>query len=115
MAIWGAKVLLGYVPLVGCIYYLIRTREDLEKLLRLQAMLVLVACSLGLIQYGMLKTGICPGTIGEGEDSISGFIAGSLFCRWVSAIRTFYGTDSSTGNIRCALAVGLVLDSRNVF
>jgi hypothetical protein len=84
MAIWGAKVLLGYVPLVACIYYLIRTREDLEKLLRLQAVLVLVACSLGLIQYGMLKTGICPGTIGEGEDLFRAslqarcFVGGSL-------------------------------------
>ena len=84
MAIWGAKVLLGYVPLVACIYYLIRTREDLEKLLRLQAVLVLVACSLGLMQYGMLKTGICPGTIGEGEDLFRAslqarcFVGGSL-------------------------------------
>ncbi len=84
MAIWGAKVLFGYVPLVACIYYLIRTREDLEKLLRLQAVLVLVACSLGLVQYGLLKTGICPGTIGEGEDLFRAslearcFVGGSL-------------------------------------
>ncbi|MEM8503166.1 MAG: hormogonium polysaccharide biosynthesis protein HpsL [Cyanobacteria bacterium P01_D01_bin.1] len=84
MAIWGAKVLLGYVPLVACIYYLIRTRDDLEKLLRLQAVLILVACCLGLMQYGMLKTGICPGTIGEGEDLFRAslqarcFVGGSL-------------------------------------
>ncbi|MBE9059468.1 hormogonium polysaccharide biosynthesis protein HpsL [cf. Phormidesmis sp. LEGE 11477] len=84
MAIWGGKVLFGYVPLVACIYYLIRTREDLEKLLRLQAVLVLVACSLGLVQYGLLLTGVCPGTVGEGEELFRAslearcFVGGSL-------------------------------------
>jgi hypothetical protein len=84
MAIWGAKLLLGYVPLVACIYYLIRTTDDLINLLRLQAVLVLTACSLGMIQYLMLKTGICKGTTGVGEEMFRAslearcFVGGSL-------------------------------------
>ncbi|MGC1309894.1 MAG: hormogonium polysaccharide biosynthesis protein HpsL [Phormidesmis sp.] len=84
MAIWGFKLLFGYVPLVACIYYLIRNKEDLVGLLRLQAVLVLVACGLGLIQYGMLKTGICAGTSGAGEELFRAstgarcFVGGSL-------------------------------------
>ena len=66
MAIWGAKVIFGYMPVVACIYYLIRNQKDLVFILRLQAVLVLIACSLGLLQYFMLKTGICAGTTGVG-------------------------------------------------
>ncbi|MEL6815687.1 MAG: hormogonium polysaccharide biosynthesis protein HpsL, partial [Cyanobacteria bacterium J06598_3] len=68
MAIWGGKLLFGYVPLVACIYYLIRNKEDLVFVLRLQAVLVLVACGLGLAQYLMLRTGICSGTTKTGEE-----------------------------------------------
>jgi len=66
MGILGIKVLLGYVPVITCIYYLIRSKEDLYFLLRVQAVLVLVACSLGLIQYLMLTTGVCPSTEDRG-------------------------------------------------
>ncbi|MBE9079115.1 hypothetical protein IQ241_17725 [Romeria aff. gracilis LEGE 07310] len=68
MGILGLKILLGYLPLIACIYYLIRTSKDLYFLLRLQVVLVLVACSLGMIQYLMLKTGICSATAGTGEE-----------------------------------------------
>lgn len=84
MALWGAKVIFGYIPVVACIYYLIRNLEDLVFILRLQAVLVLVACSLGLIQYFMLKTGICSGTTGLGEELFRAslesrcFVGGSL-------------------------------------
>lgn len=84
MAIWGAKVIFGYIPLVACIYYLIRNLEDLVFILRLQAVLVLVACSLGLVQYFLLKTGVCAGTVGVGEEMFRAslesrcFVGGSL-------------------------------------
>ncbi len=84
MAIWGAKIFFGYVPLVACVYYLIRNKEDLVFILRLQAILVLVACSLGLVQYLMLKTGMCAGTAGAGEEMFRTslearcFVGGSL-------------------------------------
>lgn len=84
MALWGAKVIFGYVPLVACIYYLIRNKEDLVFLLRMQAVLVLVACGLGLIQYFMLRTGICAGTRGAGDELFRAslearcFVGGSL-------------------------------------
>ncbi|MFK8182755.1 MAG: hormogonium polysaccharide biosynthesis protein HpsL [Phormidesmis sp.] len=84
MAIWGAKVIFGYIPLVACIYYLIRNKDDLVFLLRMQAVLVLVACSLGMMQYFMLRTGICAGTQGVGEEMFRAslesrcFVGGSL-------------------------------------
>ena len=84
MAIWGAKVIFGYIPLVACIYYLIRDKKDLVFLLRMQAVLVLVACGLGMIQYLMLRTNICAGTQGLGEEMFRAslearcFVGGSL-------------------------------------
>ncbi len=84
MAIWGAKIIFGYIPLVACIYYLIRNKEDLIFFLRMQAVLVLVASSLGLIQYLMLKTGYCAGTSGVGAEMFRAslgarcFVGGSL-------------------------------------
>lgn len=58
----GLKILLGYVPLIFCGYYLI---EDKKKLLffgRLLVILAIACCLLGLAQYAMLKTGRCAGT-----------------------------------------------------
>ena len=84
MAIWGAKLLFGYVPLVACMYYLIRNKEDLVGFLRMQAVLVLIASTLGLIQYVMLSTGICRGTTGVGDELFRAslqarcFVGGSL-------------------------------------
>ncbi|MEL7349818.1 MAG: hormogonium polysaccharide biosynthesis protein HpsL [Cyanobacteria bacterium P01_A01_bin.116] len=84
MAIWGAKLLFGYVPLTACIYYLIRNKEDLVFFLRMQAVLVLVASGLGFIQYFMLKTGMCAGTVKAGAEMFRAslesrcFVGGSL-------------------------------------
>jgi len=84
MAIWGAKLLFGYVPLVACMYYLIRNKEDLVGFLRMQAVLVLIASSMGLVQYVMLSTGMCQGTTGVGEEMFRAslearcFVGGSL-------------------------------------
>mgnify|MGYP001791429055 FL=1 len=84
MAIWGVKLLFGYMPLVACMYYLIRNKEDLVGLLRMQAVRVLIACSRGLVQYLMLSTGMCQGTIGVGNEMFRAslearcFVGGSL-------------------------------------
>ena len=62
MGILGLKVLLGYLPLISCYYYLIRDKRDFLFLSRLQVALILVSCILGFIQYLLLLTGICEGT-----------------------------------------------------
>ncbi|MFS0514011.1 hormogonium polysaccharide biosynthesis protein HpsL [Nostoc sp. UIC 10607] len=64
MGILGLKVFLGYVPLLGCAYYLIRDKRDFLFLSRLQIVLILICCILGFIQYLLLLTGICQGTRG---------------------------------------------------
>ncbi|MGB5596880.1 MAG: hormogonium polysaccharide biosynthesis protein HpsL [Crocosphaera sp.] len=58
----GLKVLLGYVPLIFCAYYLIQDKKKLLFLGRLLVVLAIICCLLGLIQYWMLKTGRCQGT-----------------------------------------------------
>ncbi len=68
LGILGLKALVGYLLLITCIHYLIRTKKDLYFLLRTQAVLIIVCCGLGFIQYMMLKTGICPPTEGTGDD-----------------------------------------------
>ncbi|HEY9881441.1 MAG TPA: hormogonium polysaccharide biosynthesis protein HpsL [Leptolyngbyaceae cyanobacterium] len=84
IGVLGLKVLLGYLPLIACIYYLIRNREDLYFLLRIQVVLVLICCGLGFVQYMMLKTGVCQGTTGTGEELFKAslearcFVGGSL-------------------------------------
>lgn len=67
LGILGLKALLGYLLLITCIYYLIRDREDLYFLLRIQVILIITCCALGLMQYLMLKTGVCAGTQGKGS------------------------------------------------
>ncbi|WP_375467887.1 hormogonium polysaccharide biosynthesis protein HpsL [uncultured Nostoc sp.] len=64
MGILGLKVFLGYVPLIGCAYYLIRDKRDFLFLSRLQIVLTLICCVLGFIQYLLLLTGVCQGTRG---------------------------------------------------
>ncbi|MBD0335141.1 MAG: hypothetical protein ICV62_06615 [Cyanobacteria bacterium Co-bin13] len=84
IGILGLKILLGYLPLIACIYYLIRDRNDLYFLLRIQVVLILICCSLGFIQYMMLKTGVCPGTVATGAAGFRAslearcFVGGSL-------------------------------------
>lgn len=63
--LFGLKVLLGYVPLIFCAYYLIEDKKKLLFLGRLLVTLAIIACVLGLIQYWMLKTGRCEGTRNE--------------------------------------------------
>ncbi|NER29633.1 MAG: hypothetical protein F6J89_18945, partial [Symploca sp. SIO1C4] len=69
MWIFGSKVLIGYIPLILCAYYLIRDQQDLFFLTRLQVIVVLICCSLGLIQYILLVTGIC-----EGSNNIAAYL-----------------------------------------
>lgn len=60
----GLKVLLGYIPLVFCTYYLIEDKRKLLWLGRILIVLAITCCVLGLVQYWMLKTGRCQGTRG---------------------------------------------------
>ncbi len=62
MGILGLKVFLGYLPLIACTYYLIRSKRDFLLISRLQIVLIFLACVLGLIQYLLLLTGVCEGT-----------------------------------------------------
>jgi hypothetical protein len=62
MGILGLKVFLGYIPLIGCTYYLIRNKQDFLFLSRLQVSVILICCILGIIQYVLLYTGVCEGT-----------------------------------------------------
>ncbi|WP_066379225.1 MULTISPECIES: hormogonium polysaccharide biosynthesis protein HpsL [unclassified Anabaena] len=62
MGILGLKVFLGYVPLISCVYYLIRNKQDFLFISRLQISLILTCGILGIVQYLFLLTGICEGT-----------------------------------------------------
>lgn len=62
MGILGLKILLGYLPLITCTYYMLRTKEDFWRFTRLHVILAIICCSLGLVQYTMLTTGLCQGT-----------------------------------------------------
>ncbi|WP_017304918.1 hormogonium polysaccharide biosynthesis protein HpsL [Spirulina subsalsa] len=60
--ILGIKVLLGYVPLIFCTYYLVTNKKELLWVGRLHVILAIVCCGLGVVQYMMLYLGICEGT-----------------------------------------------------
>ncbi|BAZ39218.1 hypothetical protein NIES4101_51700 [Calothrix sp. NIES-4101] len=62
MGILGLKVFLGYVPLIGCFYYTIRNKKDFLRITRLQIVMIIICCVLGIIQYAFLLVGICEGT-----------------------------------------------------
>ncbi|MBW4539389.1 MAG: hormogonium polysaccharide biosynthesis protein HpsL [Myxacorys chilensis ATA2-1-KO14] len=66
MGILGLKVLIGYVPLIPCAYYLMRKKQDVYWLMRMTAILVIICCGLAFLQYMFLKTGRCAGTVGSG-------------------------------------------------
>lgn len=68
IGVLGLKVLLGYLPLIACVYYLIQNREDVYFLLRGQAIIIIVCCGLAFTQFVMLKTGMCQGTTGSGAE-----------------------------------------------
>ncbi len=83
--ILGLKVLIGYIPLIPCIYYLIRTKKDLVFFSRMHLVLAIVCCIFGLIQYLLLQSGRCAGTRGMvGADLFKAtlqarcFVGGSL-------------------------------------
>ncbi|MEP6524612.1 hormogonium polysaccharide biosynthesis protein HpsL [Microcoleus vaginatus DQ-U2] len=83
--ILGLKVLIGYIPLIGCTYYLLRTKKDLVFFSRMHIVLAIVCCLLGLIQYLLLQSGKCAGTRGMiGNDLYKAtlqarcFVGGSL-------------------------------------
>lgn len=59
----GLKILLGYIPLVLCGYYLIQQPKDLFTITRLLIVLIIICCSLCLVQYFLLIQGICPDNI----------------------------------------------------
>ncbi|MGK7945814.1 MAG: hypothetical protein AB4058_15235 [Microcystaceae cyanobacterium] len=63
MGIIGLKIFIGYIPLILCGYYLIRSRQDLVWFNRIFTLLVVTACGLALLQYFFLVTGICPGNV----------------------------------------------------
>ncbi|MGB3692548.1 MAG: hormogonium polysaccharide biosynthesis protein HpsL [Spirulinaceae cyanobacterium] len=58
----GLKVLLGYVPLIVCAIYLIKTKKELLICTRLHLILAIICCVLGVMQYLMLDSGTCVGT-----------------------------------------------------
>jgi hypothetical protein len=62
MGILGLKVMLGYLPLIPCAYYLLRSKQDFYFLMRLTMVLVIICCSLAMVQYLLLLTGKCAGT-----------------------------------------------------
>lgn len=85
MGILGIKVLIGYLPLIVCAYYLLHKKRELLFLMRLTTVLVIICCALGFVQYFMLLTGICEGTRSAvGEDLFKAtlearcFVGGSL-------------------------------------
>ncbi|MFB2974521.1 hypothetical protein ACE1CD_36805 [Aerosakkonema sp. BLCC-F183] len=70
MGILGLKVLIGYIPLIFCAYYLIRNKQELRFLIRLHVVLALICCTLALIQYLLLSSGVCTGTSGLEGDAL---------------------------------------------
>ncbi|MGK7885265.1 MAG: hypothetical protein AB4057_11650 [Crocosphaera sp.] len=62
MGLVGLKVWLGYIPLVFCAYYCFNNQKILLLFNRILLLLILVACTLCLIQYLLLVNGICPGS-----------------------------------------------------
>jgi hypothetical protein len=68
IGIIGIKAIIGYLFLIPCIYYLIRTKEDIYLVLRMQVILIIICCALAFVQYMMLKTGRCQGTVATGAE-----------------------------------------------
>ncbi|MGF1493609.1 MAG: hypothetical protein ACFBSC_14370 [Microcoleaceae cyanobacterium] len=64
MGLFGFKVLVGYIPLITCGYYLVETRRNLYRFSRLQVILTIVCCILGIAQYWLVVQGVCPDNTG---------------------------------------------------
>ncbi|MGA9377861.1 MAG: hormogonium polysaccharide biosynthesis protein HpsL [Phormidium sp.] len=70
MGLLGLKALIGYLPLITCAYKLIRTKRELIFFTRLQLILAIACCVLGLIQYQFLSSGRCEGTRGKSGEEL---------------------------------------------
>lgn len=70
LGILGLKVLMGYIPIITCFYYLIRDKKDFLLISRIQIFLIIICCILGILQYILLLTGICKGTVGVTGDAL---------------------------------------------
>lgn len=70
MGLLGIKVLIGYVPLLSCGYYLVRDKKEFLWLIRVHVILALICCGLGLLQYQFLSSGRCAGTRGYVGDAL---------------------------------------------
>ncbi|MEB3210895.1 MAG: hormogonium polysaccharide biosynthesis protein HpsL [Leptolyngbyaceae bacterium] len=69
LGILGMKVLMGYIPLTICAYYLITNKQTFFFLMRLTLVLIFSCCVLAFMQYVFLTVGICEGTrAAEGSD-----------------------------------------------
>lgn len=71
LGLLGLKILIGHIPLLFCGYYLICTEKDLLVFNRLQVLLVVLCCTLLLIQYRFLVTGVCQGSLGLGNYALN--------------------------------------------
>jgi hypothetical protein len=79
MGILGFKVLLGYVPLIFCAYYLIRDKKTLLFAMRTHVVLALVCCGLAFIQYMMLQTGKCQVAACTGDECFKASLGSRCF------------------------------------
>lgn len=70
MGILGLKVLIGYLPLIACVYYLMKDKKDFLFISRLQVVIILICCALGIVQFLLLRTGICEGTRNATGDAL---------------------------------------------
>jgi hypothetical protein len=85
MGIMGLKILIGYIPLIICGYFLIKNKRNLLIFNRLTSIVIITCCSLALIQYSLLITGVCSGNVGLDAEVIRQptlqarcFVGGSL-------------------------------------
>ncbi|TAD82798.1 MAG: hypothetical protein EA000_16675 [Oscillatoriales cyanobacterium] len=85
LGLLGLKVFMGYIPLIFCMYHLIRDRKDLLFATRVNSVMAIICCGLAYIQYYFLLTGRCIGTDHlEGSDLFKAtidarcFVGGSL-------------------------------------
>ncbi|NES96019.1 MAG: hypothetical protein F6K32_12430 [Desertifilum sp. SIO1I2] len=62
LGILGLKVFMGYIPLITCAYYLIRSKKEFLFLTRSHVIFAIICCALCFIQYSMLQSGRCEGT-----------------------------------------------------
>lgn len=98
----GLKTILGYIPLVFCAYYLLRTKEDLFWIMRILIILIIVACLLSCLQYVLLTSGVCAGSINLAQPASTRaslqarcFVGGSLLYNPSAGLLRLPGTFSS--------------------